>query len=765
MSNQIDIILALKSADALAKLNTFVNEAGNSIKRLAEEAVAAWLSVEGIHKVLDFEKDALKLEESIGKLSKVTGLSVDMLVAMRTAATASGTPFDQLTASLGKFSQMVYEAATSGGKAEEAFRQMGVSLKNQDGTLRAMDDIFRDFVTKFGQMPDGAQKTAFAMQIMGRSARESVVMLNDASEAMDKMRNEGSPITDESVAQATAFNRSLRELHKAVEDIFIEAANRLLPALREISAAFSEASRSADAHHAIIESLVFVFKSVVTAVVIAGAAFYDLGKFIGEDANLLVDNFSVAIQTAKALLHDLADLLIDEVRLFADLAQSVVALGEAVLLAKSGHLIMAKDIVAAQFASLKSDVTTIAGDIGNAVSDVFTGVQKGMQNTLAMTASFSFDVLQQWNSMSGFLKDLWGETGKPAPKASASTGPSIVPVSQTNLKDLSTLQGILSSIYKQQQDLINSDPFKSQAEKLDELMPLLEKQKDLIYQEYAAARSKLDTNLSETQRLAVMKDLVKLQGELNNLETQQQKIMNSSSFASQFKIMLAQMRDAWGTWATQIASSLHKAFDGAVSTISSNLTAVIMQTKTWGQALNNIGTSILTSIVEAIIKMGVQWVATQLMMLVSGTAMASSGVAASAPIAAAQAALWATPATLATISSYGAAADEAPGLIAIAEAATAMESMFRERGGPVTSGRPYIVGEKRPELFVPDSNGTILPTVPSTVASGATGAASSPVNLHFHGGEAEAMKAIRSTEGQNYIVNLNRRNVRRIARV
>jgi tape measure domain-containing protein len=35
-----------------------------------------------------------------------------------------------------------------------------------------------------------------------------------------------------------------------------------------------------------------------------------------------------------------------------------------------------------------------------------------------------------------------------------------------------------------------------------------------------------------------------------------------------------------------------------------------------------------------------------------------------------------------------------------------------ERGGPVEAGRPYIVGEKRPELFVPRTDGQILPRVP-----------------------------------------------------
>jgi hypothetical protein len=47
----------------------------------------------------------------------------------------------------------------------------------------------------------------------------------------------------------------------------------------------------------------------------------------------------------------------------------------------------------------------------------------------------------------------------------------------------------------------------------------------------------------------------------------------------------------------------------------------------------------------------------------------------------------------------------------------------RASGGPVSKGVPYIVGEKRPELFVPNQSGTIIPKVPSmavgqSIASG-----------------------------------------------
>lgn len=42
----------------------------------------------------------------------------------------------------------------------------------------------------------------------------------------------------------------------------------------------------------------------------------------------------------------------------------------------------------------------------------------------------------------------------------------------------------------------------------------------------------------------------------------------------------------------------------------------------------------------------------------------------------------------------------------------------RQHGGPVMAGRSYIVGERRPELFVPEENGRILPRVPTNWSEG-----------------------------------------------
>lgn len=55
---------------------------------------------------------------------------------------------------------------------------------------------------------------------------------------------------------------------------------------------------------------------------------------------------------------------------------------------------------------------------------------------------------------------------------------------------------------------------------------------------------------------------------------------------------------------------------------------------------------------------------------------------------------------------------------------------FKAMGGPVTSGSPYVVGEKGPELFVPNSSGSIIPN--SKMGSGSGGAGGTSVNITYN---------------------------------
>lgn len=52
---------------------------------------------------------------------------------------------------------------------------------------------------------------------------------------------------------------------------------------------------------------------------------------------------------------------------------------------------------------------------------------------------------------------------------------------------------------------------------------------------------------------------------------------------------------------------------------------------------------------------------------------------------------------------------------------TLLGGLFRANGGPVEAGQPYIVGEKRPELFVPNVPGRIVPRVPTANSGSGAG--------------------------------------------
>ena len=60
----------------------------------------------------------------------------------------------------------------------------------------------------------------------------------------------------------------------------------------------------------------------------------------------------------------------------------------------------------------------------------------------------------------------------------------------------------------------------------------------------------------------------------------------------------------------------------------------------------------------------------------------------------------------------------------------------RADGGPVSAGKAYIVGERRPEVFVPSMNGTIIPDVPR--AGGSNGSNSFNVTISMAGANGDA---------------------------
>ncbi len=315
---------------------------------------------------------------------------------------------------------------------------------------------------------------------------------------------------------------------------------------------------------------------------------------------------------------------------------------------------------------------------------------------------------------------------------------------------------------------IQGNPYLSKQQKDDQSLALYQQQKAQLA---ADAQSQIALAGNATDPVARL-EYQKKYLQLKEQESQVQLKINAATqtFGQTFQQTLVRLQDQWGSWAQQVSSSFASVFNSAVSSISRGITGLIEGTTTWGRALMQIGTSILNDVIQAIVQMGVRWVLTQVMMAIAGKAIQASALAASAPIAMAQSAIWAVPATLSTIATLGASAAAAPGEIALASAATLGLSAFAAGGRPPT-GVPSLVGERGPELFVPDSAGTIIPADKtaammsqggSSFGGGGMGGTSVTVST-FLDPQALSQHLQKSDAHEKWVVDVMRKNAHKFA--
>ena len=326
--------------------------------------------------------------------------------------------------------------------------------------------------------------------------------------------------------------------------------------------------------------------------------------------------------------------------------------------------------------------------------------------------------------------------------------------------------------YANAKSSIEGNPDLSEQQKATAMLAVNRAQQDYIAaqiqstaQDALSAKSQEDRNKYTEQSLQLEGQRIALLNDEEKLKAQ------SGDWGANFRGALTGIQNQWGSWASQMAGTFSSVFNSAISSVSNGITGLIMGTKTWKQALMDITNTILTSIIGAIVQMGVRWVLTQLMMAVFGKAMMAASTAALIPVAAAQAGIWWTPAVLSTIASFGASAAAAP-----LEVGAAILAGFDE-GGYTAGKRGMPAGIVHGEEFVfsaPAVDRIGLPTLQaihtgatvagsrSTAGSSGGGAAggqkNSPVNLHFYDSRPHPKDFLASSEGENMVVNIARKN-------
>jgi hypothetical protein len=169
-----------------------------------------------------------------------TGLSTDELQAYRYAAEQIDVSFDTFTRSQGKFTKSMQDAVRSGASpAADAFKALGLSVTNADGSLVDSTDLYWQAIDALGGVANETERTALAQQIFGKSGAEMNSLIAQGSEGFreltEEARRNGAIMSGEQLEKLGAFDDKMQGLRSTVDAAKNALGLTLLPVLDDLA--------------------------------------------------------------------------------------------------------------------------------------------------------------------------------------------------------------------------------------------------------------------------------------------------------------------------------------------------------------------------------------------------------------------------------------------------------------------------------------------------------------------------------------------------
>ncbi|PPQ17969.1 hypothetical protein CV770_18555 [Bradyrhizobium sp. AC87j1] len=250
-------------AESQSKLAGFGSKLALGFAAAAAAATAAAVAVTSqVH-------SAIEAADQLNKMSQSTGLSTEELSKLKYAADLSDVSTEALGKSMGKLSKAMVAAATEGASpAANAFNAMGVSVRNNDGTLRDSSEVLKDVADKFAFYKDGAEKTNLAIQLFGKSGAALIPLLNQGRDGLEQAGDEaakfGLVLDKKTTMAAEAFNDNLKRMDSIKQGIVMTVTAKMLPSFEQLSEVMLETRKNTELWNSVGDALSNTMKALVT---------------------------------------------------------------------------------------------------------------------------------------------------------------------------------------------------------------------------------------------------------------------------------------------------------------------------------------------------------------------------------------------------------------------------------------------------------------------------------------------------------------------
>tara|TARA_R100000353_G_scaffold21836_2_gene19434 strand:+ start:238 stop:1866 length:1629 start_codon:yes stop_codon:yes gene_type:complete len=399
MAAKFDLIVAAKTVGGAS-----LKRLGNSMQGVQGRVKNLRMAMSGLNKTfatlglilsagafVRMVKGSIDAADAFGKLETQTGIAANTLQAYVNAGKLAGVEQATIEKGLRRLAQSMREADQGVATYKDAYDDLGISVRNTDGTLKTNQQVLGEISDAFAEMEDGVTKTAIAMEIFGRSGAQMVNLLNDGKASLEEFNFE---VSDRFAQNSEYFNDQMTALGIKLQGFTMQMADHLLPTLNNLAEMFSNITQDGANLTLLFEGIAVVLKTTASTLFTVVAGFRFLGTTIVQVAKAAWKaakfDFGGAMEELQNGLTTTRQQFEKDMEIFGNIWKGSSEAGEDYG-KKTGNMLN-RTFGEAMVAKLDAFKKSIKG-VGDAMGDVVVKGIKGMEDALVdfvMKGTISF---------------------------------------------------------------------------------------------------------------------------------------------------------------------------------------------------------------------------------------------------------------------------------------------------------------------------------------------------------------------------------------
>ena len=246
-----------ESKDVLAKLaKEGLDKAAAACKKLAKALAGA-------------VGDSAEYADDILTMSTQFNMSTDSLQEFQYMSELVDVDLGTITGSMTKLTKAM-------GADSQAFKDLGIDIRNADGSMKSADEVFLEAIDALGQMEAGVDRDNAAMELFGKSAQELNPLIEQGSEGIAAYAQEahdmGAVLDEEALTSLGEMDDSFARVEQAGTALKNTIGTALAPVVTSLAEGIAKLSAWFQNLDPGLQKAIIAFVGIVTAIIPAIAA-------------------------------------------------------------------------------------------------------------------------------------------------------------------------------------------------------------------------------------------------------------------------------------------------------------------------------------------------------------------------------------------------------------------------------------------------------------------------------------------------------------